>query len=194
MKINNEEIKQILIPELLGYYYISESGKVYSNRFNKYKLLKQSCLPSGYKIITVTVKNKSYNYLVHRLVAKYFLKYPKENLTVNHIDGVKNNNHYSNLEWVTILENNRHARKIGLTKGLPHTEETKLKLSEQRKGKNKSGENYNSKKIINISTKEIFNCMKEAAIKAQYNYSHFSEMINNKVKNKTNYRFLNENS
>ena len=54
-------------------------------------------------------------FFVHRLVAwEWVLKNRNISLTVNHIDGVKSNNYYMNLEWVTQLENIRHAIKIGL--------------------------------------------------------------------------------
>lgn len=35
-------------------------------------------------------------------------------LEVNHIDGNKLNNHYSNLEWCTSSENKQHAFRVGL--------------------------------------------------------------------------------
>ena len=54
----------------------------------------------------------------HRLVAAYFVNRPKVKtdsvLEVNHIDGNKSNNHFSNLEWVTRSENLRHAIRTGL--------------------------------------------------------------------------------
>lgn len=53
--------------------------------------------------------------LVHRLVATMFCyKRNCEYDVVNHIDGVKTNNHYSNLEWVTPGINRYHAIQNGL--------------------------------------------------------------------------------
>lgn len=54
-------------------------------------------------------------FAVHRLVATTFISNtdPKK-IFVNHIDGNKQNNHVSNLEWVTTQENNIHAYQTGL--------------------------------------------------------------------------------
>ena len=52
----------------------------------------------------------------HRLVAFAFLKEKSGKPMINHIDGVKTNNHYSNLEWVDRSENQLHAFKNGLQK------------------------------------------------------------------------------
>lgn len=65
----------------------------------------------GYLQISIkNYKNKDVVPLVHRLVA-WEWELPNRDLllTVNHIDGVKLNNHYSNLEWITDAENKRKA-------------------------------------------------------------------------------------
>jgi hypothetical protein len=48
-------------------------------------------------------------------VAEHFLEEPNEFQTdINHIDGNKQNNTVSNLEWCTRSENMKHAIKTGL--------------------------------------------------------------------------------
>jgi uncharacterized HNH endonuclease L245 len=77
-----------------------------------------SCLINqGYYICWLTDKeNKNiskHQELVHRLVAITWLPTPKDKkkIEINHIDGNKQNNHVSNLEWVTKVENAEHANK-----------------------------------------------------------------------------------
>lgn len=57
---------------------------------------------------------------IHRLVAAAFCPRQRpEQLVVNHKDGNKLNNHYSNLEWVTHSENMQHAHDAGLWQAGP---------------------------------------------------------------------------
>lgn len=62
--------------------------------------------------VSLSVKNIQQTIRVHRLVAAAFLG-PVENLTVNHMDLNKTNNHVSNLELMTGAENIRHAVENG---------------------------------------------------------------------------------
>jgi len=48
-------------------------------------------------------------YTLHRLVGEYFISKDNDGLIINHIDGNKQNNHVSNLEWITHQENVKHA-------------------------------------------------------------------------------------
>jgi hypothetical protein len=70
----------------------------------------------GYLRIVLSDKGISKAFYVHRIVAIHFIENNDELKTqVNHKDGNKKNNHYSNLEWSTPKENIRHAYKTGLS-------------------------------------------------------------------------------
>ncbi|MBO5714318.1 MAG: HNH endonuclease [Clostridia bacterium] len=70
----------------------------------------------GYMWLRVRPCGKQYK--VHRIVAMAFIPNPEHKPQVNHIDGNKQNNHVSNLEWATAKENVNHAVKTGLLKPL----------------------------------------------------------------------------
>lgn len=98
-------------------YYISESGKVRTKDYNhtgKGKLLVTFKNCYGYLAVNLMQDGQRRRQLVHRLVAMAFKKstwFPMA--TVNHMDLNKENNHYSNLEWVTVAENLKHGHRNG---------------------------------------------------------------------------------
>ncbi len=93
-------------------------GRTINNKFVLYKepkLLKNSVSDSGYIVNTLTGTKEGRKVTqVHRLVAKAFIPNIDNLPQVNHIDGVKTNNHVSNLEWITSKDNVIHAYQLGL--------------------------------------------------------------------------------
>lgn len=105
--------------DISGYpnYQVSESGQVRRNKNGLIKLLKPQITSKGYARITLHNRIlKGKHKKVHRLVAVAFLGDPPDDKRnhVNHKDGVKLNNHYTNLEWVTLKENLEHAMNSNL--------------------------------------------------------------------------------
>lgn len=88
-------------------YLIDPEGNIYSTTSNK--ILKQVKRPDGYRRLKLRVNGLPKAYLVHRLVAEVFIPNPHGYKVVNHLDGVKSNNHVSNLEWTTQSGNLSHA-------------------------------------------------------------------------------------
>ena len=81
-------------------------AKILTNRRDK----------NWYLYVSMPINWKFTNFKCHRLVGIYFIPNPENKPQINHIDGNKNNNDISNLEWVTIKENHQHAHKTGLHK------------------------------------------------------------------------------
>ena len=94
-----------------GIYQISNLGNVKSLKYGKTRLLKKY-LSKGYYRVSLSFKGNVTRPVTHRLVAENFIPNYKNKPCVNHIDGNKENNHISNLEWCTYSENEIHSYKI----------------------------------------------------------------------------------
>lgn len=106
-----QELRWHEIKEAKG-YFVSDNGLVKGRRGNLLRLPKNK---KGYYQFAMPIKElgKTISILVHRLVAEYFV-YGDRSLQVNHIDGNKLNNHYTNLEYLSCKENIAHAIRTGL--------------------------------------------------------------------------------
>lgn len=121
----NEQWKDI--PSYEGCFQISNMGNIRSldriinsnhgtKRKNKGRVLKIQKDRQGYEKICLQCNNNQQTFKVHRLVAMAFLENKENKKTVNHINGIKNDNRLENLEWATYSENMQHSYDAGLRK------------------------------------------------------------------------------
>jgi len=157
-------------------YYISEQGYVYNKYGRKKKSQINNC---GYEVVVLYINKKAKTKLVHRLVAECFLEV-SDKPHVNHIDGNKTNNHFSNLEWCTPKENSHHAWNNGLY------DKARLKMSANASCRDVQP---NTKKVVDTRTSKIYNSIAEAAIDLGVNRKTLSEQIK-KESNKTSLRYV----
>lgn len=114
------------INEIEGYeecgkgYKVFEDGSVVSYKRGRtitdtpQTILKQQVSKGTKGYCQVSLGKKTVK--VHRLVALAFIPTIEGKTQVNHIDGNKQNNHVSNLEWCDNAENQTHAYATGLAK------------------------------------------------------------------------------
>lgn len=115
--MESEEWKEII--EFEGYYEVSNLGRVRSverrledkagrERTFKGVIMKQQVHYKGYMMVWLRRSGNRQKMYVHRLVATAFHPNPEDKEMVNHKDKDRQNNHFENLEWVTIEENTYH--------------------------------------------------------------------------------------
>lgn len=101
------------VPTWEQYYMVSNQGRVKSLRTGN--IIVGDYNNFGYRRVTFYDGNRKQRVFLHRLVMMVFRPvFNMDTLQVNHIDGNKDNNSVSNLEWVTQSENELHAIRLGL--------------------------------------------------------------------------------
>lgn len=159
-----------------GYYEISDAGEVksidrivrdtkgkregkihrVSGRIMKQTLTSGKGRNDGYLVVNLHKDGISDVVPVHLLVAQTFLENTQGLPTVNHIDGNKQNNRVSNLEWASYSDNNTHALRTGLRKprGTPIVQYTK---DGKLIGVYKS--TYEASRVTGLSFNNISHCL-----------------------------------
>ena len=98
-----------------GRYQISNLGRIKNlnyMRTRKNKILEPYKNSYGYLMITLYKDNKRKNFMVHRLVAHMFVDGYFDKAEVNHIDEIRDNNVWTNLEWCGHEYNLKYGARI----------------------------------------------------------------------------------
>lgn len=146
------EIIKKVIPNTNNRYYATNDGHVYDSVLDKYVAENKS--KRGWIKCHIWYNDKRITIGIHRLIMYAFVGISE--LTVNHIDGNKENNNIENLEYMTREEQNIHRSKI-------------LKIG-------------NRKRIICKENNKIYETIKEACddLNIEYENSHISEICKHK--------------
>jgi hypothetical protein len=129
----NNIIWKTLIYNGIAYEQFEASNDGQIRNINTGTIYKQHVNKNGYSQVCVSLgsrKNKKV-FRVHKAIAETFIPNPENKKEVNHIDGNKQHNCVSNLEWVTGTENMIHARDNGLLHPLRGVNSPCAKLTEE---------------------------------------------------------------
>lgn len=99
-------------------YIISKDGSITSlKKMHFGKPMKFRKDKDGYQLVNLCVDGKKTTEKVHRLIAQKYIPNPNNLPQINHIDGKKENNNVSNLEWCTNKMNIEHSNRLELRPG-----------------------------------------------------------------------------
>lgn len=197
-----------------GVYEVSDKGNVRSldrtvKCSNQYGAIFERTYPgkimmqndvNKYKTVSLLGKTK----LVHRLVAEAFIPNPDNKPEVNHKDRDHGNNSLDNLEWVTKLENAKHALQNGWDPGSSRRGKTnsaewyakmkslKHEVTSELVDKLRSSHTKQSKRCYCIELDRDFMSIADAARYIHCDGTTLSEAIkhNRKVKSQYTFQFL----
>ena len=139
-------------------YSVSDEGLVRNDETGK--ILKEKIARNGYSQVGLYDVNKKIRWNgVHRYVALAFIPNPDNKTHVNHIDGNKQNNTVSNLEWATSHENEIHKCYVL---------------------KNTRGVSHKARAVRCVETGEVFPSVRLAALSINRCHSQLSACLNGK--------------
>jgi hypothetical protein len=126
--------KWLPVPKYDGKYEVSNLGSIRSLWTAEKIVLRAGKQSKGYLTVSLAdgIRPKhSKSHLVHRLVATAFLGDPPEGKSqINHLDGNRENNCVTNLEWCDSKHNARHA-VVALKSGIGQRN-SRCKLTDQQ--------------------------------------------------------------
>lgn len=147
--------------DLGDYYLVSNTGEIKGIKTGKIR--KKNINHEGYYFVCVSLGSRDDKSCikVHRAVAETFLDNAKNYPVINHKDGNKLNNNVENLEFCTNQYNTQHAVDNNLVTN-----------------------DHFKKRVINLTTNEIYNSLTEAGQKFHsQNYISAVTAIGRAIKN-----------
>lgn len=184
------------------------------------KILAGVLTKKGYIRFSFKIGRKMRSRYAHRLVAIAFILNPEKKPCVNHKTAIKTDNHYSQLEWCTDEENNKHAQALGLFEGanskIPKEQRKYIKENFFTVGRKKlaemfglteeyvltvsgarvSGTNQRKKnpprfnKVINIVTCKVYPSVNYVSLITGLSVKHLHRALGGERYNKTPYRYF----
>lgn len=150
-------------------YQVSNMGRVKRLAYTQYNPLTKTYsqfkermltpyIVRGYERVEITIDNTRIKKSVHRLVAEYFIPNIDNKYSVDHINGVRNDNRVINLRWATRSEQQRNTKK-----------------------------NYKVR-VYNDNYSKVFDCLQEACDELNLYKENLSAVANGKRKTTNGFR------
>ena len=153
-------------------YGITEDGKLFSTRNNKY--LKPATDKYGYKYYVISINGKKKTLKAHRIVAMAFIPNPQNKPTVDHINGDRQDNRVENLRWATHKEQQMNPTTIKKADEI-HKRTDYRKMGEIRNFGRRHTSVYKNGEFLGS-----FQSLKDAADFVNVSYGKASECANGK--------------
>lgn len=155
-------------------YIVSSRGDV---KNAKGKILKPTKDKDGYLYYVLCVNGERKTIKAHRLVALSFIPNPENKPAIDHINGIKTDNHIDNLRWVTNKENTNNPNTIDKVKSACKKQ---IPLMYQKSVKR----DFGRKKVLvtlNDGKSITYPSLLAAAKDMRVSYSKLSERANGKI-------------
>mgnify|MGYP003652290856 CR=1 FL=1 len=141
-------------------YSVSDHGRIKSSYAGKEKILKPSLGADGRVRVSLMMrKNNAKSNLLHSFIADAFVPNPDKKLFVRHIDGNKQNNHASNLRWITRSE----MMQEDIASGRRVFTDTQREALDLNRGKRKKKEVKQKVRMVrHIATQDLYDTITNA--------------------------------
>jgi hypothetical protein len=138
-----------------GLYEVNTDGELRTFNWKgtgQTRIMKPAKDHKGYLRTMIGKDGKYKTIKMHRIVAEAFIPNPENKPTVNHKNGIKDDNRVDNLEWHTYKENTHHAIENGMFYFRPKSD---LNGLSRCKGQQKHNTKFRNEDIISIRARFV---------------------------------------